>query len=208
MRNRTLKPLSARDYYRAFDKDWKDAKKSGRDPKPDLFLLFPMLEECIRGKRTLEIGCGFGTMVRLAKEASADASGIDLFREPQVEDVIKGDFMTAPLHGPYDFIFAFGVFERCALYSPACLEKGEFWRSMQERFPPPQMLARLRELLSNDGQCLFQTYLDPLIFTKEMARQEGFELSRYVRRIGTRSDFYHRMWLSRKYLRQDSNQAA
>jgi hypothetical protein len=143
------------------------------------------LEDGLRGKRTLEIGCADGYYVEVARRAGADATGIDLFEDPQVSGTMKGDFMTAPLQGPYNFIFAFGVFERCAIYSPAGLVNGEFWRGMQEKFPPGKMLARLRELLANDGECLFSTYVQSLLFTKDMARQEGFEIRRYVKTLNS-----------------------
>ncbi len=149
------------------------------------FRFFKNLSEEIRGKKVLEIGCLEGTSVKKIREYGADAVGIDLFCEPKYNFGIRGDFMTYPLDGPFDFIFAFGVFEKCALYSPALLTYDEYQSEMQMKNTPDKILQRLTELLNEKGVCVFSTYVLPLLFTKEMAKEHGFRLLEYSREINT-----------------------
>ncbi len=187
MKRKALVPLSSKDYTHAYCREWMAAELEHRPQRPKLFLLFPTLEESIRGKRTLEIGCGRGGgYLKLFTNAGAFATGIDLFEEPILSNMVRGDFMTSPfLTGTYDFIFAFGVFEECALYSPAGLRYDQFKTDMQMKHTPEKLLARLGQLLARGGQCLFQTYVDQLIFTKEMAADAGFKLVKYVKELNT-----------------------
>lgn len=178
-----LKMLSSRDYTHAYCREWADSEKTGRRPKDKIFLLFPNLGEGIRGKHILEIGCGQGQHLELLRDAGALVAGIDLFMEPMSPNAAKGDFMTFSFGARYDFIFAFGVFERCATYSPAALKQDEFKREMDARNPPQKMLARLVELMAETGVCLFSTYADPLIFTKEMASALDLRLSHHRRKL-------------------------
>ncbi|MCK4319479.1 methyltransferase domain-containing protein [Candidatus Micrarchaeota archaeon] len=183
MRKKALEVRNSKKFTHAYCREWRNADRTGRDMKSNLFLLFPTLEEDIQNKRVLEIGSGGGGMVQLFRNSGADVTGVDLFREPMVEGIIKGDFMSVPLKGPYDFIFAFGVFENCAIYSPAGLRRDDFHKEMKKKNPPLKMLKRINELLDEAGQCIFQVYLRPLMFTKEMAEEIGFKIRKISRRL-------------------------
>lgn len=148
-------------------------------------MLFPTLAADIQGKRTLEIGCGDGSKVKRFTDCGSKAVGIDLNCDPLVPGTLKGDFMSYHLTGPFDYIFAFGVFEDCAIYADHVLNRSPEDIELKRVNTPKKMLARLAGLLSERGACLFQTYVDKLIFSSELARRSGFELKSYSRTIST-----------------------
>lgn len=152
--------------------------------KSNLFRIFPNLSEAINGKRVLEIGCTDGKVLEELRNYGANAIGIDLFVESKKPYLLKGDFMNYPLD-TFDFIIALGVFEKCALYSPQLLSYDLYQQEMLEQNSPDKILIRLKELLAINGICIFNTYAQNLMFTKEMASDFGFKLRKIRVQINT-----------------------
>lgn len=74
--------------------------------------------------RVLDVGCGSGRVAELILEAGASSYvGVD-FSEPMLDlarkrlarfedktELLHGDFMTAPLEGPFDIVVGLGLFD-------------------------------------------------------------------------------------------------
>ena len=171
-----------------YTKSYIDAWASGLDI-PSIFLYFPNLEALLQGKRVLDIGCGDGDFVDILHSRGIDAQGIDLFHKAMTSNRVQGDFMTFPFNEQYNVIFAHGVFETTAIYSPQVMcfngKESSYKAEKLNENSPRRMLRRLNELLSTGAFCVFSTYTSPLIFSAEVAHEEGFTLKKYVRTINT-----------------------
>ncbi len=172
-----------------YTSDYVDAWADGKDI-PNIFLYFPNLEGLLKGKRVLDIGSGSGGFVNMLRSRNIDAIGIDLFNEPKQPHQLKGDFMHYPFDKQFDVVFGMGVFEEDAIYSPQAMNFGQkemaFKKDSLKKNYPISMLRRLNELLAPDGFGIFSIYTSQLIFSREMASEEGFRLTKYVRSINTK----------------------
>jgi SAM-dependent methyltransferase len=70
------------------------------------------------GRRLLDVGAAYGLLLKVAREAGWDASGVELAPDCALEaarisgaSVACGDFLRVPLPGPYDVIVMLDVIE-------------------------------------------------------------------------------------------------
>lgn len=116
----------------------------------------------LRGLRVLEIGCGPGGLLRRLRARGARATGIDLFPGSDDPAVVKGDFMSADLPGPYDLIIAVAVFEAGA--SPRGVPRAA------------ALLDRLRNLTVRGGIVVIENVGFPVPLTRARAESWGFDV--------------------------------
>jgi SAM-dependent methyltransferase len=112
---------------RSFDDLYEDERLLQRLLRPGLFRRRELALEAVRshpGARVLDVGCGSGRIGELALLEGARAwVGVDfaermleLARERLVRfgeraQIIPGDFLDVPLDGPFDVVFALGLFD-------------------------------------------------------------------------------------------------
>jgi len=149
------------------------------------------------GRRILDVGAAFGILLRTAREAGWDASGVEIAPDCAAEasrlsgvPVVAGDFTRVPLEGSFDVIVMLDVIEHLR--------------------DPMAGLRRAYELLSPGGILLIETndidapwarllgnrwwFLDPpqhlfyfsLSGLKERLREVGFSDEFHTRRAGRR----------------------
>ena len=134
----------------AFDDLYEDERLLSRWLRPGLRrrrLLAVQTVADAQDPRVLDVGCGSGRVGELVLRAGAGAYlGID-FSEPMIEmararlrdfedrsELVLGDFMSAPLHGPFEVVLALGFFD----YLP---EPQHFARRMFELCAPGGVLV-------------------------------------------------------------------
>lgn len=89
------------------------------------------------GARVLDVGCGNGVFLSAAAAEGYRASGVDVSEESarlcreRGLDARAGDFLSMPLHGPYDAV--------------------TFWDVVEHLRDPAAFLARAREVLAPGG---------------------------------------------------------
>ena len=110
-----------------FDDLYEDERPLTRLLRPGLFRRRELAVDTVRGysePRVLDVGCGSGRIGEFVLEAgSGGYVGID-FSEPMIElargrlarfgdrvELILGDFLEAPLEGPFDVVLALGLFD-------------------------------------------------------------------------------------------------
>ncbi len=96
------------------------------------------------GRRLLDVGAAYGFLLKVARDAGWDASGVEIAPDCALEasrisgaSVACGDFLTVPLVGPYDVIVMLDVIEHLR--------------------DPPAAIARAFELLSPGGLLVIET---------------------------------------------------
>jgi SAM-dependent methyltransferase len=116
-----------REKARQFDDLYEDERPLTRLLRPGLFRRRELAVDTVRAysePRVLDAGCGSGRIGEFVLEAGTGRYvGID-FSEPMIEmargrlerfeervELILGDFLEAPLKGPYDVVLALGLFD-------------------------------------------------------------------------------------------------
>ena len=119
-----------REKARAFDDLYEDQRPLVRLLRPGLFRRRRLAADTVRAygaPRVLDVGCGSGRIGEFALDTGASRYvGVD-FSEPMIElaaarlerfgpraELIVGDFLEAPLDGPFDVVLALGLFDYLA----------------------------------------------------------------------------------------------
>jgi SAM-dependent methyltransferase len=122
----------------------------------------------LAGRRVLEVGCQDGGLLLHLEALGADVMGVDLGPEIDHPRVLRGDFMTAELEGPFDLIVATSVFEK---FSNA---RGE--PEPDRGNTRPVLLQRFRELTREGGVVVLENIMFPLPFSRAHALEADFEV--------------------------------
>jgi SAM-dependent methyltransferase len=116
-----------REKAREFDDLYEDERPLTRLLRPGLFRRRQLAADTVRAytdPRVLDVGCGSGRIGEFVLDAgAAHYVGVD-FSEPMVQmararlerfgarvELILGDFLEAPLEGPFDVVLALGLFD-------------------------------------------------------------------------------------------------
>jgi SAM-dependent methyltransferase len=116
-----------RDQAQTFDDLYEDERWLVRTLRPGLFRRRTLAVDTVKAydhPRVLDVGCGSGRIGPFVLEAgAAHYVGVD-FSEPMIDlararlrrfdertELIVDDFLTAPLHGPFDTVLALGLFD-------------------------------------------------------------------------------------------------
>jgi len=123
----------------------------------------------LKGRKVLEVGAQTGGLFLELIRLGANALAVDI--EPMLNrpDVLKGDFMTTELPGPFDLIVATAVFEL------GSSTKGEADGDRNGLFAVP-LLNRFRALTQPGGVVVLENIRYAIPFTEEDAREAGFEV--------------------------------
>jgi SAM-dependent methyltransferase len=149
------------------------------------------------GRRLLDVGAAYGLLLKVARDAGWDASGVEIAPDCALEaarisgaSVACGDFVRVPLPGPYDVIVMLDVIEH--LRDPAAavarafellapggllvIETGDL------RAPWARLLGRKWYFLDPPAHLFYLTHHG----LTDLLRRAGFATNMRVRRAGRR----------------------
>jgi hypothetical protein len=122
----------------------------------------------LQGRKVLEVGPQEGGLLLELLRLGTDAFGVDLGPQIQHPRIITGDFLHAPLPGPFELIVATAVFE-----SSSCA-RGE--PDSDARNNSPAVLRRFHALTAPGGLVVLENVMFPIPFSREEAAAAGFEV--------------------------------
>lgn len=126
----------------------------------------------LKGKSVLEVGPQEGGLFLELIRLGAETTGVDMGPQLDHPAIIQGDFLHAPLPGPFEFIVATAVFE-----NSSC-SRGE--QDSDPRNNSRVVLVRMRELTAPGAVVVLENVMLPIPFTQEDAEQAGFEVLRFL----------------------------
>ncbi|MHB8492224.1 MAG: class I SAM-dependent DNA methyltransferase [Solirubrobacteraceae bacterium] len=199
-----------REHARSFDDLYEDERALQRLLRPGLFRRRELALAAVRSHpapRVLDVGCGSGRIGELILQAGArEWVGVD-FSEPMLElaaarlerfgervRLVHGDFLGAPLSGPFEVVVAVGLFDYLpdakrfmARMAELCAPDGSLVASFPAWTPLKGPLRRLRYEWIN--RCPIFNYTEAQL--NELLGEAGFARTEVAR---GRAGFLTRSW--------------